>query len=49
MGTSIQFGGGVTSSLTKTLSLYGDFSWQTGAVGSGFRGWAGNGGARITF
>jgi outer membrane autotransporter protein len=50
VGTALQVGGGVTGTLTRNLSLYGDVSWQS-QVGNrgGFRGWVLNGGLRYVF
>jgi outer membrane protein OmpA-like peptidoglycan-associated protein len=50
VGTELQVGGGVTATLTRQLSLYGDVAWQS-QVGNagGFRGWVFNGGLRYAF
>ena len=49
-GTALQVGGGITGTLTRNLSVYGDVAWQQN-VGNdgGFRGWSFNGGLRFTF
>jgi outer membrane autotransporter protein len=48
VGTALQVGGGVTGTLTRNLSLYGDVSWQSQVGnGGGFRGWVFNGGLRL--
>ena len=49
-GTALQVGGGITGTLTRNLSVYGDVAWQQD-VGNdgGFRGWSFNGGLRFTF
>jgi OmpA family len=47
-GTALQVGGGVTGTLTRNLSVYGDIAWQHD-VGGGVRGWALNGGLRYAF
>jgi outer membrane autotransporter protein len=50
VGTALQVGGGVTGTLTRNLSLYGDVSWQSQVGnGGGFRGWVLNGGLRFVF
>ena len=49
LGTSLQVGLGATGSLAKNISVYGEVSWQNAVGGSGFRGWAGNGGLRYAF
>ncbi len=49
-GTSVQIGGGVTGTLTRTISVYGDVAWQQNVVNDGgFRGWSFNAGLRWTF
>ena len=47
-GTAVQVGAGVTGTLTKTVSIYGDVAWQEDLSG-GSRGWAFNGGLRYAF
>jgi len=50
VGTALQVGAGVTGTLTRNLSLYGDVSWQSQVGnGGGFRGWIFNGGLRYSF
>jgi len=50
VGTALQVGGGVTGTLTRNLSLYGDVAWQSDVGnGGGFRGWVFNGGLRYLF
>ncbi len=50
VGTELQVGGGITATLTRQLSLYGDVAWQS-QVGNtgGFRGWVFSGGLRYAF
>ena len=49
-GTALQVGGGVTGTLTRNLSVYGDVAWQQNVGGGGgSRGWAFNGGLRYVF
>nr|WP_294521925.1 autotransporter outer membrane beta-barrel domain-containing protein [uncultured Rhodopila sp.] len=49
-GTSVQVGGGVTNTLTRTISVYGDVAWQQNVVNDGgFRGWSFNAGLRWIF
>jgi outer membrane autotransporter protein len=48
-GTALQVGSGVTGTLTRNLSVYGDIAWQHDVGGAGFRGWAFNGGLRYAF
>jgi len=49
-GTALQVGGGVTGTLTRNLSIYGDAAWQHDVGGgAGFRGWAFSGGLRYVF
>ena len=45
-GTALQIGAGVTGTLTRNLSVYGDVAWQHQVSSGGFRGWALNGGIR---
>jgi len=45
----LQVGGGFTGGLTKHLSVYGDVAWQGSVGAGGFRGWAFNGGLRLSF
>ena len=45
-GTALQVGAGVTGTLTRNLSVYGDVAWQHQVSSGGFRGWALNGGLR---
>ncbi len=50
LGTALQIGGGLTGTLTRHLSLYGDVAWQSNVANDGgFRGWVLNGGLRYTF
>jgi outer membrane autotransporter protein len=50
IGTALQVGGGITGTLTRHLSVYGDVSWQSQVGnGGGFRGWIFNGGLRYLF
>jgi hypothetical protein len=50
VGAALQVGGGVTATLTRQVSLYGDIAWQShvGNAG-GFRGSVANGGLRSAF
>jgi Autotransporter beta-domain/OmpA family len=49
-GTAMQLGGGITGTITRNLSLYGEIAWQPTIGGNGgFRGWVFNGGLRFTF
>ena len=49
-GTALQAGGGVTGTLTRLLSVYGDVAWQHNVGGDGgARGWTFNGGLRLAF
>ena len=48
-GTALQVGGGITGTLTRNLSVYGDVAWQHDVGGGGTRGWAFNGGLRYAF
>ncbi len=48
-GTALQVGGGVTGTLTRNLSIYGDVAWQHDVGGAGSRGWAFSGGLRYMF
>ncbi len=48
-GTALQVGGGITGTLTRDLSVYGDVAWQHDVGGGGSRGWAFNGGLRYAF
>ncbi|HEY0910457.1 MAG TPA: autotransporter outer membrane beta-barrel domain-containing protein, partial [Bradyrhizobium sp.] len=49
-GTAFRLGGGITGTLTRDLSIYGDVAWQQNVGGDGgFRGWAMNGGLRYAF
>jgi outer membrane protein OmpA-like peptidoglycan-associated protein len=45
-GTALQVGAGVTGTLTRNLSVYGDVAWQHQVSDGGFRGWAFNAGLR---
>ncbi len=45
-GIALQVGAGVTGTLTRNLSVYGDVAWQHQVSSGGFRGWAFNGGIR---
>jgi outer membrane autotransporter protein len=45
-GTALQIGAGMTGTLTRNLSIYGDVAWQHQVSSGGFRGWALNGGIR---
>jgi outer membrane protein OmpA-like peptidoglycan-associated protein len=49
IGTAVQVGGGITGTLTQSLSLYGDIAWQNQVGDGGYRGWAFNGGLRYAF
>ena len=48
-GTALQIGAGVTGTLTRNLSLYGNVAWQNSVGNGGFRGWVLNGGLRLMF
>jgi outer membrane autotransporter protein len=49
-GTAMQVGGGMTGTISRNLSLYGEVAWQSTSGGNGgFRGWAFNFGLRFTF
>ena len=48
-GTALQVGGGMTGTLTRNLSVYGDIAWQHDVGGGGFRGWAFDAGLRYAF
>jgi outer membrane autotransporter protein len=48
-GTSLQVGGGLTGTVARNLSVYGDVAWQDRVGSGGVRGWAGNAGLRYAF
>lgn len=48
-GTQLDFGGGVTGAITRNLFIYSDVANEQDIGGSGFRGWAFNGGLRYQF
>ena len=49
VGTGYRAGLGMTSALTKNLSIYGEADYLRGASDQGFKGWTGNIGLRFNF
>lgn len=49
VGTGYRAGVGLTSALTKHLSVYGEGDYLHGASDHGFKGWSGNVGLRLNF
>jgi outer membrane autotransporter protein len=48
-GTAMQAVGGMTGSLTRNLSIYGEVAWQQNVGAGGLRGWTVNFGLRSAF